>query len=60
MAEEVEEHIDTIAERIAQLGGIANGTIQEVQRATTSGLSDRHLRRLRAGPGVHSRSGLAL
>jgi starvation-inducible DNA-binding protein len=35
LAEEVEEHIDTIAERIAQLGGVANGTIQEVQRATT-------------------------
>jgi starvation-inducible DNA-binding protein len=35
LAAEVDEHIDTIAERIVQIGGVAFGTVQEVQRSTT-------------------------
>ena len=34
LAEEVEEHIDLIAERAVQLGGIAYGTVQDVQKNT--------------------------
>ncbi|HEX4297686.1 MAG TPA: DNA starvation/stationary phase protection protein Dps [Devosia sp.] len=33
--EDVDEHVDIIAERIAQLDGIANGTVQEVAKATS-------------------------
>jgi starvation-inducible DNA-binding protein len=35
VAENVEEHIDTIAERITALGGTARGTIAAVARATS-------------------------
>lgn len=34
VAEEIEEHIDIIAERIAALGGTAYGTLQTVSKAT--------------------------
>jgi len=33
--EEIDEHVDIIAERVAQLDGIALGTIQTVAKATT-------------------------
>jgi starvation-inducible DNA-binding protein len=33
--EAVDEHVDIIAERVAQLDGIALGTVQEVGKATT-------------------------
>jgi starvation-inducible DNA-binding protein len=35
LAEEAEEHVDTIAERVIQLGGVAHGTLPEIQRETT-------------------------
>jgi starvation-inducible DNA-binding protein len=35
VAEHIEDHIDTLAERITALGGTANGTIAAVSRATT-------------------------
>jgi starvation-inducible DNA-binding protein len=35
VAEHVEDHIDTVAERVTALGGIAHGTIAAVSRATT-------------------------
>jgi starvation-inducible DNA-binding protein len=35
VAESVEEHIDTIAERVTALGGTAHGTIARAARATT-------------------------
>jgi starvation-inducible DNA-binding protein len=35
VAETVEEHIDTIAERVTALGGRAHGTLAAVTRATT-------------------------
>lgn len=35
VAESVEEHIDTIAERVTALGGTARGTIAAVARATS-------------------------
>ena len=35
VAEHVEEHIDTIAERVTALGGTARGTLALVARATT-------------------------
>ena len=35
IAEEVEEHVDTIAERVTALGGTAGGTIATVARATS-------------------------
>jgi starvation-inducible DNA-binding protein len=35
VAESVEEHIDTVAERVTALGGTARGTIATVVRATT-------------------------
>ena len=34
LAEEVEEHVDLIAERAVQLGGFAYGTLQTVQKNT--------------------------
>ena len=37
VAETVEDHIDTLAERITALGGTANGTIASVARATSLG-----------------------
>jgi starvation-inducible DNA-binding protein len=35
VAEHVEDHIDTLAERITALGGTANGTIAAVSRTTS-------------------------
>jgi starvation-inducible DNA-binding protein len=35
IAENVEEHVDTIAERITALGGMAHGTLATVARATS-------------------------
>ena len=35
VAESLEEHIDTIAERVTALGGTAHGTLATVARATT-------------------------
>src|SRR3954452_15760183 len=35
IAEHIEDHIDTLAERITALGGTANGTIAAVSRAST-------------------------
>jgi len=35
VAEEAEKYVDLIAERIVQLGGIAEGTIQAVSKSTT-------------------------
>jgi len=35
VAENIEEHIDTIAERVTSLGGTARGTIAAVTRATS-------------------------
>src|SRR5882757_7392542 len=35
VAEHVEDHVDTLAERITTLGGIAHGTIAAVSRATS-------------------------
>ena len=35
IAEHLEDHIDTIAERITSLGGVANGTVREAAAKTT-------------------------
>ena len=35
IAEHLEEHIDTIAERITSLGGVANGTVREAAAKST-------------------------
>ncbi len=35
IAEHIEDHVDTLAERITALGGTANGTITAVARATS-------------------------
>jgi starvation-inducible DNA-binding protein len=35
VAENIEEHVDTIAERITSLGGIAHGTVAAVGRGTS-------------------------
>src|SRR3954466_6674828 len=35
VAEHIEDHIDTLAERITSLGGTAHGTIAAVSRATS-------------------------
>src|SRR5437016_1938716 len=35
VAEQVESYVDTLAERIVQLGGIADGTVQAVSKRTT-------------------------
>src|SRR3569832_2335259 len=37
IAEHIEDHVDTLAERITALGGTANGTIAAVARATSLG-----------------------
>jgi starvation-inducible DNA-binding protein len=35
IAEHLEDHIDTIAERVTTLGGVANGTVRETAAKTT-------------------------
>jgi starvation-inducible DNA-binding protein len=35
VAEHIEDHIDTLAERVTALGGTAHGTVAEVSRKTT-------------------------
>jgi starvation-inducible DNA-binding protein len=35
VAEHIEDHVDTLAERITALGGTANGTIAAVSRTST-------------------------
>src|ERR1700761_5920666 len=35
VAEHIEDHVDTLAERITSLGGTAHGTLTAVSRATT-------------------------
>jgi starvation-inducible DNA-binding protein len=35
VAENIEEHVDTIAERVTALGGVAQGTLAAVARATS-------------------------
>ena len=37
IAEHIEDHVDTLAERITALGGTANGTIAAVSRTTQPG-----------------------
>src|ERR1700743_1353404 len=43
VAEHIEDHIDTLAERITALGGIAPGTIATVAKATTLAAYPDHL-----------------